>query len=133
MPSRIHFYNTPITKNFSDASHPLNIIRSIFQPGDFIAIKLDIDDGPLETAIMKEIESDPLLMSAIAEMMFEQHYDHEGGHVQTHVYHAFTLGIRVLSDCCLLPCLPLHRDEDMLLPCHRYDRLFQCGKWCFSG
>ena len=76
--SRMHFFNTPITRDFSDASHPLNIIRSIFQPGDFVAIKLDIDDGPLETAIVKEIEDDPLLMSIIAEMMFEQHYDHEG-------------------------------------------------------
>ena len=75
---RLHFYNTPITKNFTEASHPLNIIRSIYQPGDFIVVKLDIDNGPLELAIMKEIESNPVLLSSITEMMFEQHYDHEG-------------------------------------------------------
>ena len=75
---RVHFYNVPITKDFSEASHPLNIIRSIYQPGDFVAVKLDIDNGPLELAIMKEIKSDPALISSIAEMMFEQHYDHEG-------------------------------------------------------
>ena len=30
---RMHFYNTPITPDFADASHPLNIIRGIYRPG----------------------------------------------------------------------------------------------------
>jgi hypothetical protein len=78
LPGRVHFYNTPISNNFTLAEHPLNIIRSIFQAGDFIAVKLDIDNGPLETSIMNEIEQDPVLLSSIAEMMYEQHYDHKG-------------------------------------------------------
>lgn len=31
---RMHFYNTPITPDFADASHPLNIIRAKYRPGE---------------------------------------------------------------------------------------------------
>lgn len=75
---RLHFYNTPITDNFNHAAHPLNILRSIFQQGDFVVVKLDIDNGPLESAFIKEIESDSELRGSIAEMLYEQHYDHPG-------------------------------------------------------
>jgi len=34
--------------------------------------------GPLETSIVEEIEGDPQLRGCISEMMFEQHYDHQG-------------------------------------------------------
>ena len=74
----MHFYNTPITDNFTEASHPLNIIRSVCKPGDFIVVKLDIDNGPLETAIMQEIRTDQILRYCISEMFYEQHYDHAG-------------------------------------------------------
>ena len=75
---RLHFYNTPITDDFRAASHPLNMIRGICEPGDFIVVKLDIDNGPLESAIMAEIAADPRLRHCISEMYYEQHYDHAG-------------------------------------------------------
>ena len=75
---RLHFYNSPITDDFSEASHPLNIIRSICEPGDFIVVKLDIDNGHLESAILAEIGADPELRHCISEMYYEQHYDHAG-------------------------------------------------------
>ena len=31
---RLHFYNTPITSDFSDPNHPLSIIRAIYRPGE---------------------------------------------------------------------------------------------------
>ena len=74
----MHFYNAPISDDFEEASHPLNIIRSICEPGDFIVVKLDIDNGPLESAIMAEIGSDPGLRHCISEMFYEQHYNHAG-------------------------------------------------------
>ena len=75
---RLHFYNTPIKENFTHAAHPLNIIRNICQPGDFIAVKLDIDNGPMEMAIMEAISGDTDLRRCISEMFFEQHYSHPG-------------------------------------------------------
>ena len=68
----------PVTENFTHASHPLNIVRSICQPGDFIVFKLDIDVAGLEASIMTEIERDSKLISCIAEIAYEQHYDHPG-------------------------------------------------------
>ena len=75
---RLHFYNIPVTADFREASHPLNVIRSICEPGDLIVVKLDIDNGPLENAIMAEIAVDPELRNCISEIFYEQHYDHTG-------------------------------------------------------
>ena len=68
----------PISDDFKEALHPPNIIRSICEPGDLIVVKLDIDNGPLETAIMGEVGSDPDLHRCISKIFYEQHYDHAG-------------------------------------------------------
>ena len=75
---RVHFYNIPVTDDLTQAAHPLNMIRNICQPGDFIAVKLDIDNGPLETAIIDEIQADEHLSQCISELFYEQHYNHPG-------------------------------------------------------
>ncbi|EIE18050.1 hypothetical protein COCSUDRAFT_55046 [Coccomyxa subellipsoidea C-169] len=74
--SRLHYYNTPITDDIAHADHPLSVIRDIYRPGDFIALKLDIDNSPLETAIVEAIGNDPHLVQSIGEMFYEQHYIH---------------------------------------------------------
>ena len=97
---RLHFYNTPIKENFTHAAHPLNIIRNICQPGDFIAVKLDIDNGPMEMAIMDAISGDTDLRGCISEMFFEQHYSHPGEAARDfrplvhHVYYASPHGMQ---------------------------------------
>ena len=76
--SRVHYYNTPITEDIAHADHPLSVIRDIYRPGDFIALKLDIDNSPLETAIIEAIGNDPHLVQSIGEMFYEEHYIHRG-------------------------------------------------------
>ena len=63
--------------------------RSICEPGDFIVVKLDIDNGALESAIMAEIAADAGLRHCISEMYFEQHYDHTGA-THTFILKAYT-------------------------------------------
>ena len=41
-------------------------------------IKLDVDNGPLETATMQGIRTDQILQQCISEKVYEQHYDHAG-------------------------------------------------------
>lgn len=41
----------------------------------FQAIKLDIDNIPVEMQFIEAIASDPQLRASISEMMFEMHYD----------------------------------------------------------
>ncbi len=76
--SRLHYYNEPITSVMTSPEHPLNIIRSIYRPGDFIALKLDIDNSSMETAIVDAIANDEDLLRSVGEMFYEQHYDHNG-------------------------------------------------------
>ena len=76
--SRLHYYNEPITSAITAPDHPISIIRTIYRPGDFIALKLDIDNSSLETAFVDAIANDEDLLRSIGEMFFEQHYDHEG-------------------------------------------------------
>ena len=74
----MHFYNTAFSADIRNASHPLNIMRSIYKPGDMFIVKLDIDNAPLELSVIEAIESDSSLLHMIAEMYFEMHYDHAG-------------------------------------------------------
>lgn len=41
------------------------------------AIKLDVDNSPVELAFMNEVKRDPELRALIGELFFEQHYSHE--------------------------------------------------------
>ena len=75
---RVHFYNTAFVADISNASHPLNIMRSLYKPGDMFVVKLDIDNAPLELSVIEAIEKDSSLIHMIAEMFFEMHYDHAG-------------------------------------------------------
>ena len=65
-------------ENLTQASHPLNIIRSTYQEGDLVVLKLDIDSPPLEAAITKRIEGNSALQH-MAELLYEEHYTHRGG------------------------------------------------------
>jgi hypothetical protein len=33
---RLHFYNIPVTIDAAHAANPFNIIKSVYQPGDFV-------------------------------------------------------------------------------------------------
>lgn len=73
--SKLHLYNVPVSSNSKDGDNPLNIIRSKAQPGDFVALKLDIDNSPIELSFIDQIEKDAKLKERISEMMFEMHYN----------------------------------------------------------
>ena len=81
--NRLHYYSAPITANIEDVDQLLSVIKSIYRPGDFVAMKLDIDNSPLETAVIDAIEADPNLLNSIGEIFYEQHYDHPGNHICT--------------------------------------------------
>ena len=59
---------TPVGAGAAD--NPLNIVRRIFRPGDFISFKLDIDNAKVEQALMDQL--DTAVVPKIAEFFFEQ-------------------------------------------------------------
>jgi len=69
--SRLHFYNTYASDQLNPAG-PLGILDSRFKTGDFIVVKLDIDNEILENSIMRKVMS---MKHKIAEFFFEKHFD----------------------------------------------------------
>lgn len=60
-------------------------VAEIYRPGDFVVIKLDIDNVPLETQFMNMIEDNYSLVHMIAEMFFEEHFN-DDGKFKSHLY-----------------------------------------------
>ena len=71
---RLHFYNAPVTPEPGSAMNPVDWIRDMHRPGDFIVFKLDIDRDDIESAFIKQILDWPAAGEVIAEMFFEKHY-----------------------------------------------------------
>ena len=44
----MHFYNVPCDFDARSPFNPLNIIRSTYKAGDFVVVKLDIDNEDIE-------------------------------------------------------------------------------------
>lgn len=69
--SKLHFYNTYASDDTGPAA-PLGILQRTFKQGDFVAIKLDIDNEALENNIMQQIKH---VHHMIGELFFEKHFD----------------------------------------------------------
>lgn len=69
--SRLHFYNT-FASDQRSLSSPIGIIERQFRSGDFVVIKLDIDNENLENNIMNEIMN---IRHMVGELFFEKHFD----------------------------------------------------------
>ena len=69
--SRLHFYNTYASEQSSPSS-PIGIIQRHFRPGDFVVVKLDIDNENLENILMHDLME---IRHMIGEVYFEKHFD----------------------------------------------------------
>lgn len=69
--SKLHFYNTYASDEAGPAA-PLGILQKTFQQGDFVVVKLDIDNEVLENKIMQQLKH---LRHMIGEIFFEKHFD----------------------------------------------------------
>lgn len=48
--AKIHYFNIPCDVAPDSPFNPLNILKAIYKPGDYVVIKLDIDNEPVEQA-----------------------------------------------------------------------------------
>ena len=69
--AKLHFYNT-FASDHTGPGAPLGMIERRFRHGDFVAVKLDIDNEILENSIMRKIIG---IRHMIAELFFEKHFD----------------------------------------------------------
>ena len=49
------YYNIPVSSDLQDPSNPLNILTKIAAVGDFVVLKLDIDNGKIEMELINQI------------------------------------------------------------------------------
>ena len=71
---RLHFYNAPVTPEPGSAMNPVDWIRDLYQPGDYIVFKLDIDNDAVEGELVQQVLAMENAGGIIAEMFFEKHY-----------------------------------------------------------
>lgn len=74
--AKVHFYNTFATHGLH-ASAPLGILQGKYQKGDYVVVKLDIDNDALEDQILHGLLE---LRHAVGELFFEKHFDNEEMH-----------------------------------------------------
>ena len=71
--AKLHFFNVGVEHE----PHPngfLAVLRSTARPHDFVALKVDIDNSPIELSIVERIADDPSLAILVDELFFEYHF-----------------------------------------------------------
>jgi len=71
---RLHFYNAPVTPQAGSSMNPVDWIKKMYRPGDYVVFKLDIDNDEVESALIEQILDLEGAGDMIAEMFFEKHY-----------------------------------------------------------
>ena len=68
-----HWFNIPVNSNPEHPDNALDYIRATALPQDFVVLKLDIDNTPVEEMLVQQIMDDPWLLGLIDEFYFEHH------------------------------------------------------------
>jgi len=71
------FFNIPASTNLLDPANPLNIIKGVTKPEDYVVLKIDIDNYIAENEFIRQILSDIELQIRIDELYFEHHINFE--------------------------------------------------------
>lgn len=70
------YFNIPVSIE-KDLRNPLEIMRKLTHRSDFVVLKLDIDNGIIENAILKQLMHDSELLALVDEVFFEHHVNFE--------------------------------------------------------
>lgn len=68
-----HFYNFGVVANVDDVQNPVQVLKTIAHPDDYVIFKLDIDNTPIEEAIVESMLADPLALALIDDFFWEHH------------------------------------------------------------
>lgn len=71
----LSYFNVPVESDPGGKENPLRIMLDLCTPADFIVIKIDIDNAPLEHAFIDQIIQNPRLHGLIDELFFEHHVE----------------------------------------------------------
>jgi hypothetical protein len=111
---RVSYYNLAANATPGEKHNPWRTLRAVATPNDFVVVKIDIDNSPVEEALIDQLLADRTLTSLVDELYFEHHVLNtpmwlhgwqKGGTVTTHtLVHSYAifsqlreLGIRAHS------------------------------------
>jgi hypothetical protein len=66
-------FNIPATADPESEANPWNILRKVATPQDYVVVKLDIDNTPVEEQFIAQLQASSDLSSLIDEFYFEHH------------------------------------------------------------
>ena len=70
---RIAYYNLPANTTPGNKHNPWRTLRAVATPNDFVVVKVDIDNTPVEEALLEQLLADRALSSLVDEFYFEHH------------------------------------------------------------
>ena len=101
---RISYYNLPANTTPGEKHNPWRTLRAVATQADFVVVKIDIDNTPVEEALLDQLLADRSLSALVDEFYFEHHvlntpmwyYGWKGGTVTTHtLVHSYELFSRL--------------------------------------
>lgn len=72
-----HWFNIPSDPAPGSSDNPWTYLKTLCTKRDYVVVKLDIDNTPVETAFMEQLLADTELQGLIDEMFFEHHVNVE--------------------------------------------------------
>jgi hypothetical protein len=70
---KVSYYNVLAEQDLDTKMSPVRMIKALVKPSDFLVLKLDIDNDPVELAIINSFIDDPSVTNLIDEFFFEHH------------------------------------------------------------
>ena len=71
--AKLSFFNVGVPKE-PHANGAVALIKAAARPADFVVLKMDLDNSPLELSIVDALLSDPSLAELVDEFFFEYHF-----------------------------------------------------------
>jgi len=68
-----HFYNFGVDANVNSIQNPLQVLKLTARKEDYVIFKLDIDNIPIEEAIVESLLADPVALELIDDFFWEHH------------------------------------------------------------
>jgi hypothetical protein len=68
-----HWMNVGVETDKNSKLNPWNLLKDQYQADDFVVVKLDVDNTPIELELLRQLVNDPQLLSIVDVLYFEHH------------------------------------------------------------
>lgn len=73
MKPKLHYYNIPAQTQVGHPDNPWTMVKMVTKEEDYVVVKLDIDNNPVEVELVRQLLNDDELAQLIDEFIWEHH------------------------------------------------------------